>query len=366
MFDQDTKKQNKLKKDTSSKLLRWIFTFLGVFVVLFMLVATVFTIYALQPVDSQNRSHVVVHIPVGADNKEISKILEKKHLIRSSIVFNAWIKIKSVKGFQAGDFYISPSMNNNQIINQLQGAGGRVAQDHLLIREGEQIDEIATAVASHTKYSKSSFINLMNNQEFLQELAHKYPKLLKSSMKSKNVRYHLEGYLFPAKYDVYQSMSLRELVDKMVAKTNETLKPYYTDIKKLKMTVHQVLTLASLIEREGVNKKDRRMIAGVFLNRLDAHMPLQSDIAVMYALKKHKHRLSLKDIKVDSPYNLYVHKGFGPGPFNNPSLDSISAVLNPLERNRHYLYFVADLKTGKVYFNRKYIQHLNKNNSLGQ
>ncbi|EFO69646.1 putative aminodeoxychorismate lyase [Lactobacillus iners UPII 143-D] len=108
------------------------------------------------------------------------------------------------------------------------------------------------------------------------------------------------------------------------------------------------------------------MIAGVFLNRLDAHMPLQSDIAVMYALKKHKHRLSLKDIKVDSPYNLYVHKGFGPGPFNNPSLDSISAVLNPLERNRHYLYFVADLKTGKVYFNRKYIQHLNKNNSLGQ
>lgn len=220
-----------------------------------MLVATVFTIYALQPVDSQNRSHVVVHIPVGADNKEISKILEKKHLIRSSIVFNAWMKIKSVKGFQAGDFYISPSMNNNQIVNQLQGAGGRIVKNHLLIREGEQIDEIATAVASHTKYSKSSFINLMNNQEFLQELAHKFPKLLKSSMKAKNVRYHLEGYLFPAKYDVYQSMSLRELVDKMVAKTNETLKPYYTDIKKLKMTVHQVLTLASLIEREGVIKK---------------------------------------------------------------------------------------------------------------
>ena len=106
------------------------------------------------------------------------------------------------------------------------------------------------------------------------------------------------------------------------------------------------------------------MIAGVFFNRIKANMPLQSDISVMYALNKHKHSLTLKDIKVESPYNLYVHKGYGPGPFNNPSLDSISAVLNPIKSN--YLYFVANLKTGKVYYNENYDEHLKRNSSLGQ
>ena len=147
-------------------------------------------------------------------------------------------------------------------------------------------------------------------------------------------------------------------------KTDQVLQPYYSSIKKKHLTVQEVLTLASLVEREGVKSKDRRMIAGVFFNRIKANMPLQSDISVMYALNKHKHSLTLKDIKVKSPYNLYVHKGYGPGPFNNPSLDSISAVLNPIKSN--YLYFVANLKTGKVYYNENYDEHLKRNSSLGQ
>ena len=157
---------------------------------------------------------------------------------------------------------------------------------------------------------------------------------------------------------------MKELVNQMIDKTDQVLQPYYSSIKKKHLTVQEVLTLASLVEREGVKSKDRRMIAGVFFNRIKANMPLQSDISVMYALNKHKHSLTLKDIKVESPYNLYVHKGYGPGPFNNPSLDSISAVLNPIKSN--YLYFVANLKTGKVYYNENYDEHLKRNSSLGQ
>ena len=246
----------------------------------------------------------------------------------------------------------------------MQGGGGRPVVGHVLIKEGQTIDSIATTVGKNTKYSRQDFLKLMKDQSFMKSLEKQYPKLLTSSMNSKGVRYHLEGYLFPAKYDVYQGASLKELVNQMVDKTDQVLQPYYSSIKKKHLTVQEVLTLASLVEREGVKSKDRRMIAGVFYNRIKANMPLQSDISVMYALNKHKHSLTLKDIKVKSPYNLYVHKGYGPGPFNNPSLDSISAVLNPIKSN--YLYFVANLKTGKVYYNENYEEHLKRNSSLGQ
>ncbi|MBA1394486.1 endolytic transglycosylase MltG, partial [Lactobacillus sp. XV13L] len=116
----------------------------------------------------------------------------------------------------------------------------------------------------------------------------------------------------------------------------------------------------------GVTEKDRRMISGVFFNRIDQNMPLQSDISVMYALNKHKRKLSNKDTSVKSPYNLYKNTGFGPGPFNTPSINSVLAVLNPAQRDKGYLYFVADLKTGKVYYSTNYSQHLETDSSIGQ
>src|SRR5699024_9215314 len=140
----------------------------------------------------------------------------------------------------------------------------------------------------------------------------KYPALLDSSMKQKNVRYHLEGYLFPAKYDLYKSTTLKQLVEQMLDKSYSVYKPYFKAIKDSDMTVHPALTLASLAEREGATPTDRAKIAGVFFNRLDIDMPIQSDISVMYALNTHKKSLSNKDTSVDSPYNLYIHSGFGP------------------------------------------------------
>ena len=124
--------------------------------------------------------------------------------------------------------------------------------------------------------------------------------------------------------------------------------------------------MASLVEREGVTEKDRKKIAGVFFNRIDIDMPIQSDISVMYALNTHKTKLSNKDVRVDSPYNLYKNAGYGPGPFNTPSVQAIEATLNPSDRDENYLYFVANLKTGKVYYSHTLQEHESKNSSLGQ
>lgn len=122
------------------------------------------------------------------------------------------------------------------------------------------------------------------------------------------------------------------------------------------MTVQEVLTLASLVEKEGSKEDDRKNIAQVFFNRLAVDMPLQSDISILYALGEHKELVTYEDTQVDSPYNLYVNTGYGPGPFNNPSEQSIKAVLEPTPNN--YYYFVADINTQEVYFAETYDEHM--------
>ncbi len=250
-------------------------------------------------------------------------------------------------------------MTLEQISKALQKGGASEPLDSgkVLIKEGVTIDEIGTEIQNATKFSKKDFLALVNDENFLNELKNKYPELLTSALEAKDVRYRLEGYLYPATYSVQDDTTLKQLVEQMVAKTNEMLSPYYSKISERHYTVQQVLTLASLVEREGVTQKDRYKIAGVFENRLEKNMKIQSDISVLYALGKHKQNVTYKDLEVDSPYNLYQNEGMGPGPFNNPSIASVKAVLDPVDKDKGYLYFIANMKTGKVYFSKTYEEH---------
>lgn len=136
----------------------------------------------------------------------------------------------------------------------------------------------------------------------------------------------------------------------MIAKMNTVMEQYTPTIHAKNLTNQQVLTLASLVEKEGVKEADRKQIAQVFFNRLAADMPIQSDISILYALGEHKETVTYADLEVDSSYNLYKNTGYGPGPLDSPSEESIKAVLNPTPSD--YLYFVADISTGKVYFSK--------------
>ncbi len=364
--DQEKQFEQELETKAAHKLTKWILSIIGVLVVVVGIFGTLYVHDALQPFNTSDKSELKVKIPIGSTNKDIAVILEKNKIIKNATIFNYWTKTKSLTDFRAGDFYLSPSMSLDEVVHQLQTGGTRTVVARVLVREGVTVEEVGDAIAKNTKFKKADFLKLMKNDTFIKSLAKKYPKLLDSSLKSKSVRYNLEGYLFPAKYDVYKSTTLKELVTQMVQKANEVYTPYFAKIKAKDLTVQEALTLSSLIEREGVTKADRAKISGVFFNRLAIDMPLQSDIAVMYALNTHKKSLSLEDIKVKSPYNLYVHAGFGPGPFNNPSLESLNAVLNPVDQDQGYLYFVANLDTGKVYYSTTYDEHLNTNADLGQ
>lgn len=363
------------ERSVANHIAYWIVGVIAVLAVVVAIIGFNYVNSSLQPYDANSKEDVVVKIPIGSSSKEIAKTLEKDKVIKSATVFNFYIKAQNYNDFQAGYYKFKQSWGVSDVVKQLQKGGSAQppatsSGERVLVREGITIDQVGDAVQSGTKgslnFKKSDFLKLMKNEAFLKKLQKKYPELLDSTMAKDNVRYHLEGYLFPATYTVYKGMTLKGLVEQMVENEDEKLQPYYSTIKEKGYTVQQVLTLASLVEREGLDSKNRAKIAGVFYNRLAINMPLQSDISVMYALNTHKTKLTNKDTSVKSPYNLYKNKGYGPGPFNTPSLDSIEATLNPADRDQNYLYFFANLKTGKITYSHTLEEHNSRYATTGQ
>jgi UPF0755 protein len=324
---------------------------------------------ALKPLDSTNKNYVSVNIPIGSSNKEIGHILEQDKVIKNGMIFNYYTKFHNLANFQGGYYNMQPSMSLEDVANLLQQGGTEKPEPpvlgKILIPEGFSIEQIAQAMEVNaltkkkekTPYTSEEFMKVVQDPAFFDKMLKKYPELLTSASQAKDVRYRLEGYLFPATYNYSKGTTVEQLVEEMITAENQVMSAYYGTIKAKGMTVQEVLTLASLVEKEGVKDEDRREIAQVFFNRMTPgiDMPLQSDISVLYAMNQHKELLTEKDTQIDSPYNLYIHTGYGPGPFDSPGKNSIEAVLNP--KDNDYLFFVADIKTGEVYFAKTYEEH---------
>lgn len=269
------------------------------------------------------------------------------------------MKTQNTPEFQAGFYQISPSMSLDNIIEVLLegGAPSPISEDHkILVKEGAMVEEIAAEFADKTDYSEKDFLKVLEDEEFLAQLAEDFPRLITEAVTNEAVRYPLEGYLFPATYDYLSHYTPEDVVYIMVQKTDEVLHQYRGLIESNDLGLHGVLTIASLVEKEGINFEDRQKIAGVFYNRLADDMPIQSDISVLYVLNEHLEYVTIADTEADSPYNLYLNRGLGPGPFNNPGEDAIRATLQPEETD--YYYFLADLETGEVYFSSTFEEHL--------
>ncbi|AYW48784.1 endolytic transglycosylase MltG [Tetragenococcus osmophilus] len=310
---------------------------------------------SIEPLSPNSEDSVAVTIPNGSSNKMIGEILEEEDVINSGTVFNYYMKFNNQDGFQAGEYVFSPSMSLDEIASSLKEGESAINQARIAIPEGYDIEEIAADVGEQTEFSEDEFLDLMKDEDFFDELHESYPDLLDDAAEADDVRYRLEGYLFPATYDYQPDMSLEELVEQMVGTTDSVLEDHYDEIADSDLNVHETLTVASLVEQEGESEEDRKQIAQVFFNRTEADMPLQSDISILYALGEHKELVTYEDLEVDSPYNLYQNVGYGPGPFDNPSEDAIDAVLNPTDND--YYYFVADTSTGNVYYAETYEEH---------
>lgn len=309
-----------------------------------------------------------MEIPIGSSSTSIGKILEKSGIIKDARIFKYYVKLKNESGFMAGEYSLSPAMTLPEIIDSLKT--GKISEEivfKMTIPEGKQLDQIAGIIAEKIDQDPKAVFKQLNDKAFIDKMMDKYPDLLTDEIRNKDVKYPLEGYLFPATYPFYkEDPSVEEIVTIMLDKTVNVLKDYRTEMEEQDMTVHQLLTMASLIEEEATEKVDRDQIASVFYNRLKAGMPLQTDPTVLYAKGEHKSRVLYKDLEVDSPYNTYKHAGLTPGPIANAGTSSIEAALVPAQSD--FLYFLAT-STGDVLFsktlqehNQKKAEHITNNN----
>ena len=366
--DQQTDK----KKRQNSVAKRIVWTSVGLlFISLAVTGVFVYTYIdsALKPVDARSTEYVTVEIPSGSSAKEIGSILEKQGLIKSGQVFNYYTKFKSYANFQSGYYNLQKSMSLDSIAKELQKGGTDTPQPpsvgKLTIPEGYTLDQIAQAVekSSNKKVSISAkdFLAKAQDEAFITKMVAKYPKLLSGlPTKDKGVKYRLEGYLFPATYHYTADTTVESLIEQMLAAMDSNLSKYYDTLSSKNLTVNDVLSVASLVEKEGSTDEDRKNIASVFYNRLNQGMPLQSNIAILYAQGKLGQKTTLAedaaiDTNIDSAFNVYKNPGLMPGPVDSPSLSAIEATINPNKTD--YLYFVANTETGTVYYATTYEEH---------
>lgn len=325
---------------------------------------------ALQPVDPSSKQYMTVQIPDGSNAQEIGSTLEKSGVIKNGLVFTLYVKYKNYNELKSGYYNLQKSMSVEDVIKELQKGGTPEPQEvtlaSLTIPEGYTLEQIAQTVGQlqgnfKEALTAEAFLAKVQDENFIAQEVTKYPNLLESlPTKDSGVRYRLEGYLFPATYTIKENTTVESLIDSMLAAMDKNLSSHYAAIKEKNLTVNELLTIASLVEKEGAKTEDRKLIAGVFYNRLNLGMPLQSNIAILYAEGKLGQNISLSDdaaidTSIDSPYNDYTKVGLMPGPVDSPSLDAIESSINQTKSD--YLYFVANVQDGKVYYSTTLEEH---------
>ncbi len=274
---------------------------------------------------------VSVNIPKGSNTATIADILKDAGLINSTLYFRVMSKLNKVdNAYQYGDFSFSTSSSQDEIMKILTTEGARKEVKKFTIVEGLTLEEVADSLAKQNICSRSDFYSAL-------ELKWGY-KFLDTVPEDRKVA--LQGYLLPETYEVYADATAEEIVGVMFNQMNEIWSDETNLIKakKLGYTVDEIITIASIIEREVVSKAEQPLVSSVIYNRLDNNMPLQMCSTIMYALEVPRDRLFYADLEIDSPYNTYKNIGLPVGPICNPGKDAILAALNPADTD--YLYFV--------------------------
>ncbi len=317
--------------------------------VIFFLMSLVYTSFlnSLKPVIKQNDAeNVVFHIKSGMTAEEIAGKLKTQGLIKNSKSFLLFVRLKNYdKNIKAGKYLVSRNMSVKEMLEKF--VLGKTINDSIkvTIPEGFTLKQIADlleqkGLVEHDVFIETAVVNGFD-YDFLEGLS---PGT------------SLEGYLFPDTYNFPLNADEKTIINIMLKRFDEVFNEKFRNrARVLQKTYHEIITLASIIEKEGRLDEERPIIASVFYNRLERGMPLQSCATVQYALGDWKETLLYKDLEVDSPYNTYKHLGLPPGPISNPGKASIYAALYPADTD--FLYFVAK-GDGSHRFSKTFNQHL--------
>ncbi len=358
-FDEKPKKSKK-------RLKKWIRVLLKIFFILIVLI--IVGIIALSYLFGavQTKSEVLEFtIEEGQTVYQVGNKLKEEGIIRSNFAYKVYVKLNNINSYKAGVYKLDKSYPLNDIVSLL--TGDYYKEDGVLItfKEGRNIRQIASEIADNTNVSEGEFLSLLEDDSYIDELINKY-WFLTDDIKNDDIYYPLEGYLFPETYNFNKNVTAKEIIETMLDQEDQVLSKYKSKIDSSSYSVHEIVTLASLVEQEGIYEDDRKMIAGVFYNRLNAGMSLGSDVTTYYAFKVDlgERDLTSSEINTYNPYNTRGPQMNGKlpvGPISNFSENSLDAVLSPTDSD--YYYFVAD-KSGKTHFTRTYEEHQELINAL--
>lgn len=287
---------------------------------------------------------VSLEIAEGSGSSSVAQMLKDKGIIKYPVLFKIQSKLGGYDGsFQPGALTVSNGMSYNQILDLIITPNRGTVK--IVIPEGYEVKQIAQKLDEAGLVGWQDFYAALNPQDY------DY-RFLKDLPQRDGV---MEGYLFPATYEIPYGMSAHDIIDLMLSAFNNQFKDeYYSKAQEMGMSVDEIITMASIIEREA-GDGEKPKVAGVFYNRIKSNMKLQSCATVQYILGERKPVLSIADTQIDSPYNTYKYPGFPVGPICNPGIESIEAALYPELTDAYY--FVLG-KNGEHIFSKTYEEHL--------
>lgn len=295
----------------------------------------------------------------GEGTKEISVNLKKEGLIKYSSLFRIYALISGKAGkLQAGEYLLSPSMNIPEIVKKL--SSGDVIKEKIIIIEGWNLRNIGWYFEGKGMFQAEELFELIGFPlaDYSTETELPEPKDFSADfdfLKDKPKNLGLEGYLFPDTYEIKKGETLEEIVKKMLKNFDKKLTPdLREEIKKQEKTIFEIVTMASLIEKEVRTPEDKKLVSGILWKRLENNIPLQVDATITYIIGKKTSSISIEETQIDSPYNTYKYLGLPPGPISNPGLESIIASVYP-ESSQNWYYLSAP--EGETIFNKTLEDH---------
>lgn len=337
--------------------------FLIIFTIILILFILGFSLYKifLAPVSSKDEK-VELIVNKGETFLTIADDLKNHKLIRSRLAYKLYIKFNKIDGLHEGGYILNRNMTIKEIVDVLKSKSSTNPNViRITFKEGINMRKIASLIEQNTNHTSEEVFALLKDQNYLNELINEY-WFVTEDIKNPNIYYSLEGYLFPNTYEFgNKDVDIKEIFKKMLDNMEKKLEPYKNKITSSNFSIHELLTLASIVELEAALSDDRSGVAGVFYNRLAAGWSLGSDVTTYYAaqIDMNERDLYQSELEAYNAYNTRSSKMAGKlpiGPICIPSTESINAVINP--KNHDYFYFVAD-KNKKTYFSKTSLEHNN-------
>ena len=311
----------------------------------------------LKPVTKDN---IIVEFKVeeGDTLLSIANNLEEKDLIKSKLAYKIYLKTHKANEIKIGKYELNQNMGVKNIINTLTGDNYKEDYINITFKEGLNIRQIAKVIEENTENTEEQVYSLLKDESYINSLINEY-WFLTNDIKNEKLYYPLEGYLFPNTYQFKKDATVKDIFKVMLDQMDEELSKYKAQINNSNYTIHQLMTLASIVELEAGSSHERNGVAAVFYNRIKNNWTLGSDVTTYYAEKKpFSEDLSIDEINECNAYNTRSTciVGLPVGPISNPSSESIEGVMNPTTSD--YYYFVAD-KNGNTYFTKTENEHQN-------